>query len=136
MYGDPGVLLSGAGTVHPVRSSGPAPRPARAAGAAPCLRLARGADPGVDLAADRGPYRPWAEALTDPESLDALPEPPPDLMYVHGAALRCDDRPAPRRVHARLRPATGELVGAGSGLVALGPVDEWLARIGRALGGP
>ncbi|MET7881553.1 hypothetical protein ABZU45_19180 [Streptomyces avermitilis] len=38
------------------------------------------------------------------------------------------DRAALSRAQARLAPAAGELAGAGSGLLTLGPVDVWLAR--------
>ncbi|MYS71162.1 regulator, partial [Streptomyces sp. SID5926] len=48
-------------------------------------------------------------------------------------ALALDDRPALRRTHARLLPASGELAGAGSGLLTFGPVDGWLGQIRRAL---
>ncbi|NEA50084.1 regulator, partial [Streptomyces sp. SID10815] len=51
-------------------------------------------------------------------------------------ALELDDRAALERTHARLRPAAGEVAGAGSGLVALGPVDRWLAEITAALRAP
>jgi hypothetical protein len=37
------------------------------------------------------------------------------------------DREAMRRARARLTPAAGELAGAGSGLLTLGPVSEHLA---------
>ncbi|WP_268249711.1 hypothetical protein [Streptomyces anandii] len=35
------------------------------------------------------------------------------------------------RLHTRLLPAAGELAGAGSGLITLGPVDRRLAAITR-----
>ncbi|MGW4323027.1 BTAD domain-containing putative transcriptional regulator [Streptomyces sp. NPDC004684] len=135
--------------------------PGLAAGLLPlallCLRLAD--RPGaaleaaavVDLDADWGPYRPWARpfALLDEgrraearAALEALPEPPPDLLYEAlccleaAVALELGDRAALERTRARLRPAAGELAGAGSGLVALGPVDRWLAEITAALGEP
>ncbi|WP_433150238.1 BTAD domain-containing putative transcriptional regulator [Actinomadura nitritigenes] len=103
----------------------------------------------VDLADDWGPYRPWAEPLAlldagrDGEAgaaLHALPEPPADLMYEAtccleaAAALRLGDPPALRSGRDRLRPAAGELAGAGSGLLTLGPVDAWLARLEAAVG--
>ncbi|NED75738.1 SARP family transcriptional regulator, partial [Streptomyces sp. SID9944] len=122
-----------------------------------CLRLAERpgaaleAAAAVDLDADWGPYRPWARpfALLDEgrraearAALEALPEPPPDLLYEAlccleaAVALELGDRAALERTRARLRPAAGELAGAGSGLVALGPVDRWLAEITAALGEP
>ncbi|GGL64668.1 SARP family transcriptional regulator [Streptomyces fumigatiscleroticus] len=111
------------------------------------LRLARGLPPDVDPDADWGPYRPWAqpfallaegrgnEART---ALRTLPEPPPDLLYealccLEGAlALTLGDRAALRRTRTRLRPAAGQLAGAGSGWLTLGPVDDWLAALDTA----
>ncbi|MBQ1090394.1 BTAD domain-containing putative transcriptional regulator [Streptomyces sp. B93] len=106
-----------------------------------CLRLVAGADPEVDVEADWGPYRAWAEALVgrDGEVVRALPEPPPDLMYEAlcclqiAAARRLGDRAALPRAYGWLRPASGELAGAGSGMVTLGPVDDWLAGMGSGV---
>ncbi|MFC8065322.1 BTAD domain-containing putative transcriptional regulator [Streptomyces sp. NPDC057293] len=110
------------------------------------LRLAHGRAAEVDPGADWGPYRPWAEPfalLADGRTgearaaLAALPEPPPDLLYEAlccaeaALALRLGDRAALERTHARLLPASGELAGAGSGLLTFGPVDDWLAAIRR-----
>ncbi|MFC5855836.1 hypothetical protein ACFPZI_29900 [Streptomyces chlorus] len=39
-----------------------------------------------------------------------------------------------RRAHTALNPAAGELAGAGSGLLTLGPVSEHLADLAAALG--
>ncbi|MGC0386914.1 BTAD domain-containing putative transcriptional regulator [Streptomyces sp. SAI-129] len=112
------------------------------------LRLAHGRPAQVDPGADWGPYRPWAEPFAllaagrDTEArnaLRALPEPPPDLLYEAlccaeaALALALGDRPALRRTHDRLLPASGELAGAGSGLLTFGPVDGWLDALGRAL---
>ncbi|MFE9702714.1 BTAD domain-containing putative transcriptional regulator [Streptomyces sp. NPDC005930] len=113
------------------------------------LRLTRGRPVRVDPDADWGPYRPWAEPFAllaagrDTEArgaLRALPEPPPDLLYEAlccaeaALALSLGDRPALRRTYDRLLPASGELAGAGSGLLTFGPVDGWLAAIREALG--
>ncbi|MGP4086154.1 BTAD domain-containing putative transcriptional regulator [Streptomyces sp. KR55] len=119
-----------------------------------CLRLADGGTSAaaaaghVDADADWGPYRPWAEAFVPLRTgrraeargmLRALPEPPADLMYEAlccletAVALELGDRVALERLHTRLLPAAGELAGAGSGLVTLGPVDGWLAAITDAL---
>ncbi|MEU0838382.1 BTAD domain-containing putative transcriptional regulator [Streptomyces sp. NPDC005962] len=117
-----------------------------------CLRLsdgesAREAGRGVDLDADWGPYRRWAEPFAllsadDPAgartALRALPEPPADLLY---EALCCLEASAARELNAqdalertrtRLRPATGQLAGASSGLLTVGPVDGHLAAITAA----
>ncbi|MFB7652916.1 MULTISPECIES: BTAD domain-containing putative transcriptional regulator [unclassified Streptomyces] len=113
------------------------------------LRLAHGRPAEVDPGADWGPYRPWAEPfalLADGRTaeartaLAALTRPPPDLLYEAlccaeaALALRLGDRAALERTHERLLPASGELAGAGSGLLTFGPVDDWLAAIRRALG--
>ncbi|MFE9996975.1 AfsR/SARP family transcriptional regulator [Streptomyces avermitilis] len=101
------------------------------------------AEPGADLTEDWGPYRPWVEPLAllasgrraeAQAALRALPEPPRDLLYEAlccleaRAAAALGDRAALRRAQTRLAPATGELAGAGSGLLTLGPVDVWLAH--------
>ncbi|MFF8097249.1 BTAD domain-containing putative transcriptional regulator [Streptomyces sp. NPDC016675] len=113
------------------------------------LRLAHGRPAEVDPRADWGPYRPWAApfALLDEgrdaearAALDALAEPPPDLLYEAlccaeaALALRLGARPALERTYRRLLPASGQLAGAGSGTVTFGPVDGWLAELRRALG--
>ncbi|CAL9365423.1 BTAD domain-containing putative transcriptional regulator [Streptomyces sp. enrichment culture] len=112
------------------------------------LRLAHGRPAQVDPRADWGPYRPWAEPFAllaegreteARNALRALPEPPPDLLYEAlccaeaALALVLGDRPALRRTYDRLLPASGELAGAGSGLLTFGPVDGWLQAIRRAL---
>ncbi|GAA1976356.1 AfsR/SARP family transcriptional regulator [Kitasatospora viridis] len=107
------------------------------------LRLRPGAPrPAVDRTADWGPYRPWLEPLllldagrapAARAALRALPEPDPGLLYealccleIAGAA-ELADQPALERARDRLRPAAGELAGAGSGFLSFGAVDEWLA---------
>ncbi|AEW98763.1 AfsR/SARP family transcriptional regulator [Streptantibioticus cattleyicolor] len=115
-----------------------------------CLRLA--GDPATAVAsadpdADWGPYRPWAEPFTllrqgRPDeartALRAQPEPPADLLYEAlcslsaAVAVELGDREVLDRVHARLRPAAGQLAGAGSGLLTAGPVDRHLAAIAAA----
>ncbi|WP_051451783.1 hypothetical protein [Actinospica robiniae] len=42
------------------------------------------------------------------------------------AAIELRDRPAAARCRSALLPASGELAGAGSGMVTVGPVDRWL----------
>ncbi|MEV8115447.1 AfsR/SARP family transcriptional regulator [Streptomyces xiamenensis] len=92
-------------------------------------------------AADWGPYAPWtrpllllarnrrAEAAT---ALRTLPPPPYDLLYeamwclTARAAALLGDRETLARARAELAPAAGELAGAGSGLLTLGPVAAYL----------
>jgi hypothetical protein len=124
-----------------------------------CLRVQRrrtwsDTDPGpveIDLGADWGPYRPWAAPFASLASgrraearavLRALPEPPRDLMYEACCcleavvALEVGDRDVLERARTRLLPAAGELAGAGSGLITLGPVEDHLADITTALRAP
>ncbi|WP_421107637.1 BTAD domain-containing putative transcriptional regulator [Streptomyces sp. NEAU-S77] len=122
-----------------------------------CVRLAGGdrsareAGRDVDLSTDWGPYRPWAEPFAllgegaEAEArtaLRALPEPPADLLYealccLEAAVARAvGDRDALERTHAHLLPAAGQLAGAASGLLTLGPVDAHLSAIAKALDTP
>ncbi|MFE7168025.1 BTAD domain-containing putative transcriptional regulator [Streptomyces sp. NPDC057616] len=118
-----------------------------------CLRLADGRTPArqavehVDPDDDWGPYRPWIEpyvrlragAREDAaDLLRAAPKPPADLLQEAvyclqaAVALELGDRTTLTRLHTRLAPAAGELAGAGSGLITLGPVDGWLAAMSGA----
>ena len=78
-----------------------------------------------------------AEALA---AARAVPESPRDLLYeartclAAMAAIGVRDRPMMERVYAQLRPAAGELAGAGSGLLTFGPVDRYLGLLETALG--
>jgi hypothetical protein len=51
-------------------------------------------------------------------------------------AIEAGDRPRMERLYARLLPAAGELAGAGSGLVTLGPTAHHLGDLSAALGRP
>ncbi|MFA1540139.1 AfsR/SARP family transcriptional regulator [Actinomadura monticuli] len=96
-----------------------------------------------------GLYEPWARPLVllargrPDEAAAALrdvPDPPHDLLsealwcLIATAALAVDDRAAMRRAHGALAPAAGELAGAGSGLLTLGPVSRYLDELAAALG--
>ncbi|EPD63319.1 AfsR/SARP family transcriptional regulator [Streptomyces sp. HGB0020] len=119
-----------------------------------CLRLADGSTSArqaaehIDPGDDWGPYRPWIEPYVPlrtgdrgevADLLHAVPEPPADLLYEAlcclqaAVALDIGDRTTLERLHTRLAPAAGELAGAGSGLLTLGPVDRWLAAIAEGL---
>ncbi|TDD74539.1 SARP family transcriptional regulator [Actinomadura darangshiensis] len=88
-----------------------------------------------------GPYEPWARPLVllardrPDEAAAALrdvPEPPRDLLFealwclTAQAAVAVDDRELMRRARRELAPAAGELAGAASGLLTLGPVARHL----------
>ncbi|MEV4173586.1 BTAD domain-containing putative transcriptional regulator [Nonomuraea sp. NPDC049709] len=109
-----------------------------------------GGDAGsVPQEADWGPYERWARPLVllargrRDEALAAartVPDSPRDLLFeartcLHAlAAIEAADRPTMERLYDRLLPAEGELAGAGSGLVSLGPVALYLGRLAAALG--
>ncbi|MER6206123.1 BTAD domain-containing putative transcriptional regulator [Streptomyces sp. NPDC001642] len=116
-----------------------------------CLRLRRGRPAQTDEHLDWGPYEPWARPLVllaqdrpadARTALDALPEPPRDLLFealwclTARAALALDDRETMKRAHAELAPAAAELAGAGSGLLTLGPVARHLDDLAAALRRP
>lgn len=116
-----------------------------------CLRLRHGRPAQTDEHLDWGPYAPWArphvllaqdhraDART---ALDALPDPPRDLLFealwclTARAALALDDRATMERAHAELTPAAAEAAGAGSGLLTLGPVARHLDDLAAALRHP
>ncbi|WP_182887129.1 AfsR/SARP family transcriptional regulator [Microbispora sp. H10885] len=116
-----------------------------------CLRLRHGQPPPEVEHADWGPYAPWARLLVllacdrraeAAAALRALPEPPRDLLteamwcLAARAALTLGDRTTMERAHAALLPAAGELAGAGSGVLTLGPVAEHLDDLAAALRRP
>ncbi|RKR86833.1 transcriptional regulator [Micromonospora pisi] len=115
------------------------------------LRLRDGRPPVVDPDADWGPYRDWVRPLGlltagDRDgalvALRAVPESPHDLLYEARTCLTAltavglRDRAVMADVYARLRPAAGELAGAGSGLLTLGPVAHYLSGLAAALDRP
>ncbi|MFJ4628847.1 BTAD domain-containing putative transcriptional regulator [Streptomyces sp. NPDC088847] len=116
-----------------------------------CLRLRHGRPAQTDEHLDWGPYEPWARPLVllaqdrpadARTALDALPDPPRDLLFealwclTARAALALDDRETMKRAHAELAPAAAELAGAGSGLLTLGPVARHLDDLAAALRRP
>jgi hypothetical protein len=65
------------------------------------------------------------------DALHAASEPPADLMYefltcLQITAARAVDPPLLDTLRTRIAPAADELAGAGSGLVTLGPVTDYL----------
>ncbi|WP_435581951.1 BTAD domain-containing putative transcriptional regulator [Amycolatopsis thermoflava] len=99
-----------------------------------CDRLQRGADPGHDL--DFGAYEPWCRPVVADDGSE-IPPSPRDLLFeartcLHAlVAIRRGDRATMARLHAELLPAAGELAGAGSGLLTLGPVSRYLDELAR-----
>ncbi len=96
------------------------------------------------------PPEPWARPLillhqdrrgAAATALREMPEPPRDLLFealwclAARAAIAIGDRETMRRAHAGLAPAAGELAGAGSGMLSLGPVAGHLDDLAAALGG-
>ncbi|MEV0523805.1 BTAD domain-containing putative transcriptional regulator [Streptomyces sp. NPDC050439] len=105
-------------------------------------------DQGQGAGADWGPYEPWARPLVllsqdrrgeAAEVLRRIPDPPRDLLQealwclAGRAAIALDERETMERAHAELIPAAGELAGAGSGLLTLGPVARHLEDLASAL---
>lgn len=106
------------------------------------LQLAHGQP--VDPGTGSGPYEPWCRPLvliaagqTDRArtALASLPAPPPDhFLEVRWAlagyaAASVGDRQLAAAAYEALRPAAGELLGAGSGVLTLGPTAAWLERL-------
>ncbi len=115
-----------------------------------CLRVRQGRPAQADRRVDWGPYEPWARPLVllaedrvgdAATALRATPEPPRDLLLealwclTAHAAVAVGDRGAMERAYEALLPAAGELAGASSGLLTVGPVAEHLAALAAALGG-
>jgi len=97
---------------------------------------------------DCGPYEPWTRPVTLLRQGDragavaaalGVPESPRDLLFeartcLHASvAVHTGDRRLLERLYAQLQPASGELAGAGSGLVTFGPVARYLGDLARAL---
>jgi DNA-binding SARP family transcriptional activator len=116
-----------------------------------CLRLRSGQPAQTDGHIDWGPYEPWARPLvllahdrpTEARAaLSSLPDPPRDLLFealwclAARAALAVGDRGTMERALAELTPAAAELAGAGSGLLTLGPVAQYLDSLAVALRSP
>ncbi|MEV0676429.1 BTAD domain-containing putative transcriptional regulator [Actinosynnema sp. NPDC050436] len=113
-----------------------------------CHGIRVGAPVRVDLAEDWGPYRPWALALhlldagRAAEARAVVRESPRDLLFeartwlTGEVALGLRDGDLMGEVYTALVPAAGELAGAGSGLLTLGPVAGLLGRLAAALGRP
>lgn len=108
-----------------------------------CLRLRHGQP--LLAEADFGPNTPFVrpllcEAAGRPdlarEELSRAPDPPPDHLaelrwaLLGEAALRLGDTVVAQRVRRALAPAAAEHLGAGSGMLSLGPATLLLDRLG------
>ncbi|MFI8807292.1 BTAD domain-containing putative transcriptional regulator [Micromonospora chalcea] len=114
-----------------------------------CLRVWHDRPADFPADTDWGPYAPWARPLvllaTDrrdeaARALRRTPAPPRDLLQealwclTGRAAVALGDRDVMLRARDALAPAAGELAGAGSGLLTVGPVAAHLDRLDAALG--
>ncbi|WBB79816.1 AfsR/SARP family transcriptional regulator [Micromonospora sp. WMMD882] len=103
------------------------------------LRPGRPTPPEVD--GDFGPYETWVRPLLllargdragARRLLRDVPDPPPDHLLEAGwcllgqAGVLAGDRKVVTRARTALTPAAGQLAGAGSGVLTLGPVSRWL----------
>jgi len=115
--------------------------PGMEAGLLPLALLSLHLDKPPD-AADWGPYEPWVRPLLllaagrrdeAAAALRSLPPSPHDLLWearlclAARAAQALDDRATLAHLRTQLLPAAGELAGAGSGILSLGPVADQLA---------
>lgn len=97
---------------------------------------------------DWGPYEPWVRPLAllaegrraeATEALEETADPPGDLLLeamwclTARAAIALGNRPVMQRAAAALGPAATELAGAGSGLIAFGPVSRQLDELAAVL---
>ncbi|MER7661628.1 BTAD domain-containing putative transcriptional regulator [Streptomyces sp. NPDC096193] len=121
----------------------------RTTGPAPADDLSATPSPPAEDRTDWGPYEPWTRPLVllaqerrdeAAAALSRLPDPPRDLLcealwcLAARAALALGDLTAMERAYAQLLPAAGELAGAGSGMLTLGPVARYLDALAAALG--
>ncbi|MGY3552930.1 AfsR/SARP family transcriptional regulator [Williamsia sp. R60] len=114
------------------------------------LRLQRAHSPQAPDGGDTdwGPYEPWVRPLLlaahhrkdeATEALRRLADPPPDHLQealwclTARGAIAVNDRGMMARAHQALLPAEGEIAGAGSGLLTLGPVSNYLHELADAL---
>lgn len=113
-----------------------------------CLRVWRGKAASFPGDTDWGPYRPWARpwlllARNRPaeagQALRRCPAPQPGLLtealwsLTARAALTLGDRARAARARDALLPAAGEIAGAASGMLTVGPVSEHLSELRHSL---
>jgi hypothetical protein len=115
------------------------------------LRILHGQPAPAGEDPDWGPYQPWARPLVllargrpaqAAAALRAIPDPPRDLLFealwclTARVAIAIGDTAVMARARQELAPAAGELAGAGSGLLALGPVARHLDDLDAAAARP
>ena len=113
-----------------------------------CLRVWRREPADFPGDTDWGPYQPWArpwlllarnETEEAERALRQCPAPPPGLLaealwsLTARAAVALGDHGRGAQAHAALRPAAGEIAGAGSAMLTAGPVGDYLAELRRFL---
>ncbi|WP_052373725.1 BTAD domain-containing putative transcriptional regulator [Nocardia otitidiscaviarum] len=106
-----------------------------------CVRLRHDLPLDTDPGQDFGPHEPWVRPLlllgqhredAARSALHAAPAPPPDLLLelrlclLARAARDLGEHTLLATLRDRLAPAAGELAGAGTGLLTLGPVANFL----------
>ncbi|ODB73812.1 MULTISPECIES: BTAD domain-containing putative transcriptional regulator [Micromonospora] len=115
-----------------------------------CLRVWHDRPADFPADTDWGPYAPWTRPLLllaadrrdeAARALRRTPAPPRELLQealwclTGRAAVALGDRDATLRARDALVPAAGEVAGAGSGLLTVGPVAAHLDRLDAALEG-
>jgi DNA-binding SARP family transcriptional activator len=113
-----------------------------------CLRVWRGQTASFPEDTDWGPYRPWARpwlllarnrTAEARQALRRCPAPQPGLLteaqwsLTARAALTLGDSARAARARDALLPAAGEIAGAASGMLTVGPVSEYLAELQHSL---
>lgn len=108
-----------------------------------CDRIQRGLTPPTGEKRYGG-YESWCRPVVmlaaGRRATPAVPDSPRDLLYeartcLHAVvAVELGDRVAMERLYTELLPADGEIAGAGSGMLTLGPVAQQLGDLAEALG--
>jgi DNA-binding SARP family transcriptional activator len=113
-----------------------------------CARVQYALPIHTDEQIDWEPYEPWVRPLVllaqdrrgeAAALLRRVPDPPRDLLFealwclTARAAIALGNREMMERAHSELAPAVGELAGAGSGLLTLGPVSKHIGDLATAL---
>jgi hypothetical protein len=112
------------------------------------LRVWHGDPIRFDDDTDWGPYLPWVRPLLllgrdrgadAAAALRQTPDPPRDLLFealwclTAQAAIVLGDRMVMERARTELSPAAAELAGAGSGMLTVGPVSDYLDLLDAAI---